>query len=402
MRIVLLLAVLFFAGYVYGDGSCVNPLFVNCVNQFCQVTFLVTPAPRVDNTGICPNLAAGQSTCCDQAVFDKITSTWVTLHTDIQIAVNDLEALINIYMEPYLSNLQTVANNVQSDFPNLTPAQQTALQNYLDAIISATQTFLGLVVHDWANCARGLLNYFAGLFCFACEADWTPYVFPDGNGGYIILFDTTTCTGLTGNCLTFFQDIVNYEVAIANAAITFVDAISGADVGSIPAIDVSFSNCNQSCDFYVCHTFVIGCDYTPIDDSSQVSGATTAAAGRRSTDDTPAIAAADWNEMNVAHATVRNILNSGSKNQKLGDLTIEYLGNLKAGLNRVTDVTKRINQNMKREIADLKNPVSLRATTFTNEYNSSGYPVYSNGQNAGLDTSINSGSLLFNWISFFY
>jgi len=398
-----LFVVLAFAVSVYGDGSCINPLFVNCLGRFCQVTFLVTPAQRVDNTGICPSLAPGQFTCCDQTVFNTITTVWTLLHGDIQTAVDDLNSAINLFINPYLNQLQDIANNIQQNFPNppYTPDQQTAIQTYINSVISATHSFLDVAVGDWANCARALLNYFAGLFCFACEAQWSTFVFPDGNGGYIVLFDTETCTSITGNCLTFFEDIVNYEVAIANAAITLVDAIGGANIDTIPNIDVSFSNCNQSCDTYICYNFIIGLDF-----GSPFADTTTIAPGRKDVaalGRTPTIPAADYNEMNTAHAGVRNILNgiATDKNKKLGDVTIEYLQNLKTGLNKVTDVTKKLNK-LRSEMMNGGKSVSLRATTFTNEYNSSGYPVYANGQGSGLDTSVNSGSFLFNWINYLF
>jgi len=319
---VLLSLVLAFAVvFVHGNGSCLNPLFINCHGtRFCQITFLVTPALNNVNTGICPNLN-GHYTCCSQAVFNDITNIWLLLHQDIQAAVDELQYLITNVIDPYLNKLQSIANNVPQYFPNASPTVQNAIQKYLNDVVSASQSLIAIVVHDWANCARGLLNYFAGLVCFACEAQWSSYVFSDGHGGYIVLFDTETCTRVSGSCLTFFEDIVAYEVAIANAAINLINTIGNLNIGSqVPDIDVTFSHCNQSCDTYICYEFILGIDFTsPYAQSTTTAAPATTthstATTTRSTSSTTTAAHVgrrepdEGNEMNAAHSVVRSVLN---------------------------------------------------------------------------------------------
>jgi len=303
----------------------------------------------------------------------------VLLHDDIQTAVNDLEILINDFINPYLGDLTNIATNINNYFPN-NPTLATAVQNYLNSIVAATNTFLGVAVHDWATCANGLLNYFAGLFCFACEPVWQSYV-TQVNGGYVVSFSTETCTELSGKCVAFFEDIVTYHVAIANAVNTLITAVGTDTTGSaVPQLEVQFHDCNGQCDTYICYHFVLGLGYTSAFSGSVETGSESTGTNRRSVPIGSAIAVLNQIET--------------EKRGNLGDLTATYFQKLSEGLERVTSVTKKINS--------LRVPHELRTTTVNNQYNSTGYPVYDNGQNSGLDTSVNSGVSLFNWINYFF
>jgi len=350
--------------------SCANPLYLSgtCSGSYCGLAILTSPANRDDTTGICPNIQSGQSSCCGQAVYSAISTAWGTLFTDLQGSVTSLQTLFNTEIGEYINALNTISNNIGQYVTN--PAWQGPFQTYINAIVTTTETFLDDAGSDWGSCAGGLANYFAGLFCFACEVNWSTYVSSDGSGGYIVTFSSDTCVQLSKQCINFFEDIVNYDTALTTAAQTFASQIGEGDTsGVLPTATFGFASCNGDCDTYICNNFVYGLNYV-------------AAFNSLSRDV----------RMDRSVITTLNEIRIG-EDKKLGDLTMELFKNVKKGIDQVTSVTKELNVRA----------VELRASTVTNQYNSTGYPVYDNGQNSGLDTNIGGGaSVLFNWIRYLF
>jgi len=364
--------------------SCPVPIYSNCLSRygnifFCSIDFGTTAAPNPDTALIC-GIGSGQPSCCSAQTYSQISTYWLVGKTVFQDSCDRLRYLrvnYNLFMD-YINNLN---NNLQKIYSQLNPAYATALETYFNTIGNVYGNLVQEVVGDWAQCAEGLLAYYAGLLCLGCNPNWSSTVVANPNGGYDLYFSETSCVALQGYCVDFLTDLVDFIEGIENAAVTLYNTLNNATISGYSLSFPFYDNCNGDCNEYICATFIAGVRYSSGIVDSQISGSSSKRSVSSSIEDSH----------HMSYITNHlNKLVPGS-----GDKLVDFHNEVKKHIESLHET---------KDLVQFPRASSSGSDGNANHYdsNSNRYDVVKTGQGSGLDNSINGAASLSSWISFLF
>eukprot|EP01089_Gocevia_fonbrunei_P011256 TRINITY_DN2443_c0_g1_i1.p1 TRINITY_DN2443_c0_g1~~TRINITY_DN2443_c0_g1_i1.p1 ORF type:complete len:356 (-),score=84.12 TRINITY_DN2443_c0_g1_i1:72-1139(-) len=343
--------VLCLAGYGLA-ASCNNTLFNNR-NDWWNLVFTPEPIDNNDDLGICKHLRSGPQ-CCSPKTYEKVTEAWTK-------ARDNIANTVTIWQEQRAKFIadRTKWESLRKNITNsllIPDDQKQKINDLFDNIYNALDDFTGKVIGNWADCSRGILKYWAGLFCYGCDANWDKYVVVDEQRGIIYLnISSSTCNNLRGDCQPFW-------VLFGNLANNIQKAL--AEFASIPAFNPDFDNivdhCDGDCGKWICDTFFHGLDY-----------------------DVDALPSATGKRFASQLESVNHALESASDER---DFVFDRIDSIASAVNHMTTVTKNIRAN---------------SYTVKNTYSDSDgtYDAYATGEDSGLDVHVSSAAALNNWFA---
>jgi len=235
--------------------------------------------------------------------------------------------------------------------PDLTEEQKQQVRVAFETLYDIMNNFFSEGIPLFARCASGILDYYAGLTCFACLADWDTYLSQNGSN-HVLTLSTGTCDGVKADCIDFFVLIRDLAVRLAEALAGVPGAGTGTTLSDI---------CSGDCGAFICSSLVAGTDL--------------------SSEATP-------NKRTVEYSVA---VGSPLLSEKLSIHLNGFVDSVHDVLNKGAAVHFQMKQKLDKR----------QGSSTSNAYADNGYPAYENGAVAGFNTEIEGGSAtaLSNWLS---
>eukprot|EP00750_Incisomonas_marina_P008094 INCI15222.1.p1 GENE.INCI15222.1~~INCI15222.1.p1 ORF type:complete len:412 (-),score=73.88 INCI15222.1:413-1648(-) len=227
--------------------NCSNPVFSNRMFGAPGLDLVVGapqphPAAAKGDPALPCSAFANKDSCCTNETLQQINYYFqmgdeLLNQTGMLIQNNDypskLEALVTAQMELICTSIN------ENYFPTLAAdcrKAESILTTYTDKLSQAAQD----VVEAELKCAQGLSNYFKGVLCFACEADWDKYLVRDIDEAITGLnLNEDTCDSIVREC----EPVNDAVIKVATTAVDFADAMLTEFTGGLwPALNVNLDD----------------------------------------------------------------------------------------------------------------------------------------------------------------
>lgn len=340
--------------------SCAIPIFAaSNANYWYGANGIFLTTPEVESSDFCPYLD-GKLQCCSASTYTTLSNIWNNAYAAVDQTVSLLDNVTS-YLDVYRTEWNNVVNDINND-ANIPQNTKNAIDTLGNNIFNAIDTFASTAGSYWGTCASAYLKYAAGLVCLACDANWATWVSTSDNGlDVTISIADATCTSLQNDCYPFWNSLETLITSIESAVQTYIDTLTGSSGssggnGGTPTLGYN-DLCDADCYKFICEELVVGLDF-------EVNG--------------------------FGYGDSKRSITTAQRTA-----TFDSLGEHAPKMQTLFKLADKVYA-----IVQHKSKPARQSATVTNQYNSTGIDLYSNGANSGYETTINSGSLLSNWISF--